>query len=94
MVNLNIFKSAYEYLVINIFVLAASFTWVVSFTQSSRRYPFRENLILLFQEDFNNSSFKNAATTQRMTGDINPGGSTPQGRYQVLKEVRDVHQTF
>ena len=52
-------------------------------------------VVLEFQEDFNDGSFKRAeiyATNDWVH--INPGGGVDIGRENVLKLVRGVHQTF
>ncbi len=53
-----------------------------------------KKVIHLFQEDFNEGSFKHA--NQYTTEDwihINPGGGITTNRDEVLKEVRSIHQT-
>jgi uncharacterized protein (TIGR02246 family) len=54
-----------------------------------------KKVVLEFQEDFNDGSFKRAdsyATSDWVH--INPGGGIAIGKDNVLKEVRGVHQTF
>ena len=54
-----------------------------------------KDVVLAFQDDFNEGGFKN--TESFATADwehINPGGGITKGREAVLKEVRAVHQTF
>ncbi len=54
-----------------------------------------KKVIITFEQDFNEGSFKNAASyTTTDWQHINPGGGITKGREQVLKEVRGVHQTF
>jgi len=54
-----------------------------------------KNVIIAFQNDFNEGSFKNAENyTTEDWEHINPGGGITRGRQDVLKEVRAVHQTF
>jgi uncharacterized protein (TIGR02246 family) len=54
-----------------------------------------KKVIILFQDDFNDGSFKHASMyTTNNWEHINPGGGIDIGRDQVLKVVRSVHQTF
>ena len=65
------------------------------FGQNSQNEQLVKNVVLAFQDDFNEGGFKNA--TLYTTADwvhINPGGGITKGREEVLKEVRAVHQTF
>ena len=63
--------------------------------QSSQDKKAVKKVVIAFQEDFNEGSFKNAnnySTTDWRH--INPGGGIDKGRDSVLKTVRAVHQTF
>jgi uncharacterized protein (TIGR02246 family) len=52
-------------------------------------------VIIAFQDDFSDGSFKNAAAYSTIDWEhINPGGGIDKGRDSVLKTVRAVHQTF
>ena len=54
-----------------------------------------KKVIISFQDDFNDGSFKNAE--QYTTEDwvhINPLGGIDKGQKEVLKVVREVHKTF
>ena len=54
-----------------------------------------KQVIISFQDDFNDGSFKNAE--QYTTEDwvhINPLGGVDKGQKEVLKVVREVHNTF
>ena len=54
-----------------------------------------KKVILAFQEDFNDGSFKKAASyTTNDWEHINPLGGVDKGRDEVLKTVRSVHQSF
>lgn len=54
-----------------------------------------KNVIGLFQEDFNDGTFKNADKyTTKDWVHINPFGGISRGRDQVLAGVRRVHQNF
>lgn len=67
----------------------------VSKGQNSQDKEAVKKVVIAFQEDFNDGSFKNAAaysTTDWVH--INPGGGIDKGRDSVLKTVRAVHQTF
>ena len=52
-------------------------------------------VVIAFQQDFNEGSFKNADNyTTADWEHVNPTGGITKGRDEVLKEVRQVHQTF
>lgn len=54
-----------------------------------------KNVVLAFQNDFNEGGFKKAEFyTTKDWVHINPGGGITKGRDEVLKEVRTVHQSF
>lgn len=66
-----------------------------SIGQNSRDGQLVKNVVLAFQDDFNEGGFKNAEFyTTKDWEHINPGGGITKGRGAVLKEVRTVHQTF
>ncbi|MEO7309723.1 MAG: SgcJ/EcaC family oxidoreductase [Chitinophagaceae bacterium] len=66
-----------------------------SFGQNSKNEQLVKNVVLSFQDDFNEGSFKNAKFyTTADWEHINPGGGITIGREEVLKEVRAVHKTF
>jgi ketosteroid isomerase-like protein len=53
------------------------------------------NVIIAFQEDFNEGGFKNAHSyTTPDWVHINPGGGVTRGRKEVLEEVIAVHKSF
>lgn len=66
-----------------------------SFTQNTNREQQVKNVVIAFQNDFNDGRFIHAAsyTTADWTH-INPGGGITNCREEVLKEVRAVHQDF
>jgi uncharacterized protein (TIGR02246 family) len=67
----------------------------VSVGQSSQDEQLVKKVIIAFQNDFNEGSFKNAVNYSTNDWEhFNPGGGTTKGRDEVLKEVRSVHQTF
>ncbi|HEY3372397.1 MAG TPA: SgcJ/EcaC family oxidoreductase [Prolixibacteraceae bacterium] len=54
-----------------------------------------KNVVIQFQDDFNEGSFQNAASyTTADWEHINPNGAISKGRENVLKEVRAVHLAF
>jgi uncharacterized protein (TIGR02246 family) len=66
-----------------------------SIAQNSRNEQSVKNVVLAFQNDFNEGGFKKAKFyTTKDWEHINPGGGITKGREAVLKEVRTVHQTF
>lgn len=66
-----------------------------SIGQVSQNKQLVKNVVLAFQDDFNEGSFKKAEFyTTKDWEHINPGGGITKGREAVLKEVRTVHQTF
>jgi uncharacterized protein (TIGR02246 family) len=69
--------------------------WGAGKGQSSQDKEAVKKVVILFQEDFNEGSFKNAAAYSTTDWEhINPGGGIDRGRDSVLKTVRAVHQTF
>ena len=67
----------------------------LSFGQNSQDKQLVKNIVLAFQDDFNEGGFKNAKLyTTADWEHINPGGGITKGQEAVLKEVRSVHQTF
>jgi uncharacterized protein (TIGR02246 family) len=73
----------------------SSFLLFVGKGQSSQDKEAVKKVVIAFQDDFNDGSFKHAISYS--TPDwrhINPGGGIDKGRDNVLKTVRDVHQTF
>ncbi|MBD2705098.1 SgcJ/EcaC family oxidoreductase [Spirosoma sp. BT702] len=76
-------------------LLTASFVSVICVGQTAQDKASVEAVIRLFQQDFNDGSFKHAPTyTTPDWGHINPGGGIDKGRDNVLNLVRSVHQTF
>src|SRR6266487_2051013 len=72
-----------------------SFLSFLSKGQSSQDKEAVKNVVIAFQDDFNDGSFKNAAAYSTTDWEhINPGGGIDKGRDSVLKTVRAVHQTF
>ena len=66
-----------------------------SIAQSSHNEQLVRNVVLAFQDDFNEGGFKNTEFyTTKDWEHINPGGGITKGREAVLKEIRAVHQTF
>ncbi len=54
-----------------------------------------KKVIVSFQEDFNEGTFKKSINyTTRDWIHVNPLGGITKGREAVLKEVREVHQSF
>lgn len=67
----------------------------ISKAQTSKDKQAVKNVVIAFQDGFNNGSLKNA--TSFTTSDwehINPLGGIKKGRDSVLKNIREVHQTF
>ena len=77
------------------FLMIASFLSFVSIGQNPQDTKLVRKVVIAFQEDFNDGSFKNAPSYTTIDWEhINPGGGITKGRDEVLKEVRSVHQTF
>ncbi|MGE5520461.1 MAG: YybH family protein [Candidatus Dadabacteria bacterium] len=72
----------------------ACITSVLSMAQSGQDRDAVKKVIIAFQDDFNNGSFHSSAYTTNDWVHINPGGGMTRGRDAVLKEVKEVHQTF
>jgi uncharacterized protein (TIGR02246 family) len=71
------------------------FLSLISKGQNSQDREAVKKVVIAFQEDFNDGSFKNAAAYSTTDWEhINPGGGIDKGRDSVLKTVRAVHQTF
>lgn len=63
--------------------------------QDSQKRKLVKDVIIDFQNDFNEGSFKNASSyTTADWEHINPNGGISKGRANVLKDVRAVHQSF
>lgn len=78
-----------------LFIIIATIISVAGISQSPEDEELVKKVVIAFQEDFNNGSFKNAAFyTTADWEHLNPGGGITKGRNEVLKEVREVHQTF
>ena len=76
-------------------LMTVYFSSFVSNGQSSQDKEAVKKVVIAFQDDFNEGSFKNAEAYS--TSDwrhINPGGGIEKGRDSVLLDVRSVHQTF
>lgn len=76
-------------------VLFAYFFAFVSAGQSCQDQQAVKAVVRLFQQDFNDGRFAQAATyTTPEWEHINPNGRLTKGRAAVLTEVRAVHQSF
>lgn len=76
-------------------LLIASFITFAGFGQNYQDEDAVRKIVVAFQEDFNEGSFKNAYDyTTTEWEHVNPLGGITKGREEVLKEVRQVHQTF
>ena len=76
-------------------IIIISFLSLVGKGQSSQDNEAIKKVVIAFQDDFNEGSFKNAEAYS--TSDwrhINPGGGIDKGRDSVLITVRAVHKTF
>ena len=78
-----------------IFLLGISFISLVSNSQTSDDKEQVKNVVIAFQEGFNEGSFKNAQYYTTIDWEhINPFGGITRGRDSTLADVRSVHQTF
>ena len=78
-----------------LYTLVATLIFLKNFGQTALDSQAVKKIILSFQEDFNEGTFKNA--DKYTTNDwvhINPFGGISRGRDEVLKGVRRVHQSF
>lgn len=72
-----------------------TFLSIITNGQSAQDKEAVNKVVIAFQDDFNEGSFKNApAYTTEDWEHINPLGGIDRGRDSVLKLVRAVHQTF
>ena len=79
------------------FLLLTTMSFLTFFCggQNSRDKEAVKNVVVAFQEDFNDGRFKNAVDYSTTDWEhINPGGGIDKGRDSVLKTVRAVHQSF
>ena len=77
------------------FFMMMSFLTLVCKGQSAKDKEAVKKVVIAFQDDFNEGSFKNALAYSTTDWEhINPGGGIDKGRDSVLKTVRAVHQTF
>ena len=77
------------------FLILASVISFTSIGQTAQDEDAVRKVVIAFQEDFNEGSFKNASNyTTTDWEHVNPFGGITKGREEVLKEVRQVHQTF
>ncbi len=80
---------------VSFLVIILSFLSFAGKGQSSQDKEAIRKVVIAFQEDFNEGSFKNAdAYSTSDWRHINPGGGIDKGRDSVLITVRAVHQTF
>ena len=71
------------------------FVPILCIGQSARDKELVYKVIVAFQVDFNEGSFKNAKSyTTNDWEHVNPNGGISKGRENVLKEVREVHKSF
>ena len=78
-------------------MLIVAFSCLVStvFAQSEEDKKAIKSVIISFHNDFNDGGFKNAEKyTTEDWEHINPLGGVDKGRANVLKTVREVHQSF
>ena len=66
-----------------------------SFGQSAKDEQLVKNVVLAYQDDYNDGAFKNAASYSTQDWEhINPIGGITRGRDEVLKELRPLTQTI
>jgi uncharacterized protein (TIGR02246 family) len=76
-------------------LITTSFISLASIGQNSQDEQLVKKVVIAFQEDFNDGSFKNAPSYTTIDWEhLDPGGGITKGRDEVLKVVRSVHQTF
>lgn len=77
-------------LIISIIILSKT-----SFGQSSKDEQLVKNVVLAYQDDYNDGGFKNVETyTTKDWEHINPIGGVTKGRDEVMKELRPLCQTI
>jgi uncharacterized protein (TIGR02246 family) len=78
-----------------LFLVLTSFISFAGIGQNGQDEDAVRKVVIAFQEDFNEGSFVNAPNyTTTDWEHVNPFGGITKGRDEVLKEVRQVHQTF
>ena len=78
-----------------IVTLLASFRPNSSFAQRSQDEQLVKNVVLAYQDDYNDGGFKNVETyTTKDWEHINPIGGITKGRDEVMKELRPLCQTI
>src|ERR1700737_444959 len=76
-------------------ILLASFKPNTSFGQKSQDEQLVKNVVLAYQDDYNDGGFKNVETyTTKDWEHINPIGGITKGRDEVMKELRPLCQTI
>src|ERR1700722_6255617 len=66
-----------------------------SFGQSSKDEQLVKNVVLAYQDDYNDGGFKNVETYTTINWEhINPIGGITKGRDEVMKELRPLCQTI
>jgi uncharacterized protein (TIGR02246 family) len=80
---------------ISIIFLTVCLTTFFSTAQNSQEEELVRQVVLSFQQDFNDGSFQHAADYTTVDWEhLNPMGAISKGRSKVLEEVRAVHQGF
>ena len=75
--------------------LLSSFKPTTSFGQKAQDEQLVKNVVLAYQDDYNDGGFKNVETyTTNDWEHINPIGGITQGRDEVMKELRPLCQTI
>jgi len=75
--------------------LLSSFKPNTSFGQRSQDEQLVKNVVLAYQDDYNDGGFKNVETyTTKDWEHINPIGGITKGRDEVMKELRPLCQTI
>jgi uncharacterized protein (TIGR02246 family) len=76
-------------------IFLTSFVSGTSFGQNLQDEQSVKNVVLAYQDDYNDGAFKNAASYSTQDWEhINPIGGITRGRDEVLKELRPLTQTI
>jgi uncharacterized protein (TIGR02246 family) len=76
-------------------IFSTLFLSSASYAQNSQDEQLVKNVVLAYQDDYNDGSFKNVASYSTKDWEhVNPVGGMTKGRDEVMKELRPLCQTI